>query len=382
MKTTARTILIVALVTMGRHAAVDSAAGDNPGRSRDVMLLTNTEFDGLPAGIKMRDIQTGAILGFLVTEDWPDNGELGPVEALAPGPNRTVLVAQPGGDGKVARYDEVGNFLGNFIGGQPEQSQNPVDNIRGMVRSLSGEHLFTADWTGDNVHRFDFCDGAPAPVAGDPLGEFIPGQQPPPNLDQPQALEVLGNGDLLVADIAQRKLMRYDSSSGDLIGEFSSEQIVAWVTDMDEQTSGDVVIAEGGSADRIRRFSSAGVLLSTFSFDGPEGVHVLPSGDYLVTSGSTFGQGRGLFRVSPSGTILETIDDSRSYGALELVPLVGLPADLDCDGEVGLADLAQLLSNYGSAENATYADGDLDGDGDVDLSDLATLLGLYGTSGG
>jgi len=54
--------------------------------------------------------------------------------------------------------------------------------------------------------------------------------------------------------------------------------------------------------------------------------------------------------------------------------------DLDNDGNVGLADLAQLLSNYGATSDATFYDGDLDNDGDVDLADLATLLGVYGTA--
>jgi hypothetical protein len=55
------------------------------------------------------------------------------------------------------------------------------------------------------------------------------------------------------------------------------------------------------------------------------------------------------------------------------------PGDLDGDGVVGLADLAQLLANYGTAAGMTYEDGDLDGDGDVDLSDLAALLAVYNT---
>ena len=54
--------------------------------------------------------------------------------------------------------------------------------------------------------------------------------------------------------------------------------------------------------------------------------------------------------------------------------------DLDGDNDVDLADLAQLLSNYGTTSGASYEDGDLDGDGDVDLADLASLLAVYGTS--
>jgi hypothetical protein len=61
---------------------------------------------------------------------------------------------------------------------------------------------------------------------------------------------------------------------------------------------------------------------------------------------------------------------------------IGLMGDLDFDGDVDLADLAQLLGNYGETSGMTYADGDLDGDGDVDLGDLAGLLGSYGDTCG
>ena len=54
--------------------------------------------------------------------------------------------------------------------------------------------------------------------------------------------------------------------------------------------------------------------------------------------------------------------------------------DLDGDGDVDLADLAQLLAHYGMTSGAEYEDGDLDGDGDVDLADLAALLANYGTT--
>ncbi len=56
----------------------------------------------------------------------------------------------------------------------------------------------------------------------------------------------------------------------------------------------------------------------------------------------------------------------------------GVFGDLDGDCDVDLADLAELLGQYGEISGMTYEDGDLDGDGDVDLADLAALLGVYG----
>jgi len=57
------------------------------------------------------------------------------------------------------------------------------------------------------------------------------------------------------------------------------------------------------------------------------------------------------------------------------------PPGGDCD--VDLADLAVLLSNYGTISGATRDDGDIEpqgGDGDVDLADLAILLADFGTN--
>jgi hypothetical protein len=71
------------------------------------------------------------------------------------------------------------------------------------------------------------------------------------------------------------------------------------------------------------------------------------------------------------------IADATFDFTFELAP--PCPGDLDGDGDVDLADLAQLLANCGTTGGAAYEDGDLDCDGDVDLSDLAELLSRYGT---
>jgi hypothetical protein len=62
-------------------------------------------------------------------------------------------------------------------------------------------------------------------------------------------------------------------------------------------------------------------------------------------------------------------------------------ADIDgtFDCVVSLSDLAQLLANYGCTTGCTRMMGDVNpydrwfpGDGDVDIADLAELLGQYG----
>jgi hypothetical protein len=55
--------------------------------------------------------------------------------------------------------------------------------------------------------------------------------------------------------------------------------------------------------------------------------------------------------------------------------------DIDANCTVDIGDLAILLSNFGMASGATYADGDLNGDGGVDLTDLATMLSSFGSTG-
>ena len=64
------------------------------------------------------------------------------------------------------------------------------------------------------------------------------------------------------------------------------------------------------------------------------------------------------------------------WGGATGVPCFG---DLDGDLQVGLSDLAIMLSNFGTPSGALPEDGDLDGNGSVDLSDLALLLSVFGT---
>ncbi len=54
------------------------------------------------------------------------------------------------------------------------------------------------------------------------------------------------------------------------------------------------------------------------------------------------------------------------------------PGDINGDNSVDLADLSDLLTNYGAPSGAVLSHGDIDGDGDVDLADLSALLTYFG----
>ncbi len=77
------------------------------------------------------------------------------------------------------------------------------------------------------------------------------------------------------------------------------------------------------------------------------------------------------------GGLCSTTSDAAT---LTVNPAADCPGDLNGDGEIDLADLSQLLANYGTTSGATPEQGDLNGDGAVDLSDLSALLAVYGTT--
>jgi 1,4-alpha-glucan branching enzyme len=54
------------------------------------------------------------------------------------------------------------------------------------------------------------------------------------------------------------------------------------------------------------------------------------------------------------------------------------PEDIDGNGQIDLADLSALLTNYGLS--GAGLEGDIDGDNDVDLADLSALLSAFGTA--
>ncbi len=113
-------------------------------------------------------------------------------------------------------------------------------------------------------------------------------------------------------------------------------------------------------------------------YDRSSEVPVLLGSSGRVWVESAANPGESYYRDGSTWADLYDFNDTANFCIKGLA--VGCFGDLDGDNDVDLADLAQLLANYGVTSGASYEDGDLDGDGDVDLADLASLLAVYGTS--
>jgi hypothetical protein len=57
-----------------------------------------------------------------------------------------------------------------------------------------------------------------------------------------------------------------------------------------------------------------------------------------------------------------------------------LLGDSDLDGQVNVADLANLAGNFGATSGQFWLNGDFDYNGNVNVADLADLAGNFGAS--
>jgi aminopeptidase N len=119
---------------------------------------------------------------------------------------------------------------------------------------------------------------------------------------------------------------------------------------------------------------------AVLAFDG-----ALPAGRYSVTVHSTL-------RSSAAGQELDGEITSAPNGLPSGDGIPGgdavwtfhvrppCPTDLNGDSNIDLADLAVLLSNFGTTSGASPDQGDLNSDEAVDLADLAIFLATFGTA--
>ncbi len=128
-------------------------------------------------------------------------------------------------------------------------------------------------------------------------------------------------------------------------------------------------------------------MLPGWCFSHVEGGEIgIPAPIVIVVDGVHEGQNLSLQFLGTTGTSYccvasEDCDDGEACTVDECSAGVcastrnDCPADFDCDGSVGPADLALLLGSWGPCPECVA---DLDGDGEVEAFDLAILLGSWG----
>ncbi|GMU84055.1 MAG: hypothetical protein AMXMBFR47_39250 [Planctomycetota bacterium] len=132
----------------------------------------------------------------------------------------------------------------------------------------------------------------------------------------------------------------------------------------------------GGASEFDRITGNATVNLDGVLLVGLVNAYTPPSGSefQIISCGSLNGEFSDIIAPALGG-------DSRwrvRYEANRATLVVTCRFDIDADLQVGLQDLAILLSNFGVQSGANERDGDIDSDGDVDLQDLAELLSRFG----
>lgn len=250
--------------------------------------------------VMLFDAFDGSLVNAAFIED-PTNLST-PINAIAA--NGEIWVSDQIDDG-VFRYDiNTGAFLGALV-------NMGLDNVRGI--EFVNDTLFVTNAGAGN--------GAPGPAIvmfdtnGNNLGFFNAGIASP--------FDVFSNdGELLVADINNDVIERYDLMGNDL-GTFAP--VNTFPEQVSRRSNGNILVANfSGTQEGILEFDSNGTLVNFFSnanTDGARGVWELGNGNIMHTNGS------GVFILDPAmGTSTPVIT---GVGARFIEPMTVGPV-FDC----------------------------------------------------
>ncbi len=319
---------------------------------------------------------------------------------MASTPQGTLLVSSTG-TSEVLEFDiETGEFIGVFASGSP-WTFVPLN----IHVTLDGRALIAS--AVGMVESYDVSTGTH-------LGTLI-GKNDNGGMASPRGIAELPGGDIVVASMGTRQILRFDGTHGDFLGVFNQGGTEIALTldepwglrlgadrnlyvsrhgayregegdghdhgddhddDSDDGVDGDM---QDGEDTGDLHINSTRIYI----FDGSSGIFIR---SYVTGHDTDLWQPTGFDFMPGSGTDCNRNGRPDACDLLDgsSVDLDGdgtpdecqCPLDLDRDGAVGVSELLAVLMNWGPCP---HCDGDFNADGRVDVSDLLEVIGVWGS---
>ena len=295
-------------------------------------------------------------------------------------PSGSLLVSSTA-DNRILEFDaQNGTFIGEYASG------DPWDFIPLNMLVTQDGRLLVASATGA-VFAWDLA-------TGDSLDHFVE-KSDNGGLVSPRGMAQIRGGDVLIASMGSKKILRYDGIRGDFVGVFNNGGTDVALT-MDDPwgvrlgPDGNVYVSRNGAVqhddhddghDDHQRLHINSTRL--YIFDGVTGNFLRsyvtghdtelwePTGfDFMPGTATDCNR-----NARPDGCDISSgfSEDSNGDGVPDECQC---PYDLDADGTVNVSDLLLVLGDWGPC---VFCPTDVDADGAVDINDLLAIIGSWGS---
>jgi hypothetical protein len=273
---------------------------DPAARARAVAQLRGS--DGLllvPDSTADRVIALDPLTGDVVDENFipVDTTNLAtPVNAILSADGTRIFVSDQINDVVQAYAVADGSYIGVHA---PAGGANTaiLDNIRGIALRTNG-HLLVSNSSSGGIVEFD--------TEGELVGDFIANgvggiDDPFEIVEVTREAKPLVDGDFLVSDIQIEAVLRYDSSGAPLPPVVSTG--INFPQQITQAANGNVLVATFSPPSAIHEFEPDGTPVGAYTagLSGFRGVHELPNGNLLATTGT------GIHEIGRDNQLVRTI---------------------------------------------------------------------------